>query len=208
MQGAECAQSAPYGLWVPYKAGFADNAGAAKPCVESDSLGEAGEAQQYEGTGEAGNKDVEVAKGRDAWAASDSDKGSGASRRMQGACHKHEHNGRAYSKACRKPHGIREELCKEDACKGRDHVPAKDVAGTGQGAVRGAEDQHCRGAEGTYDEGQAHRVSEVFVQKGNAAKGKRAAKPDLQKGNGVRGRKAGKDVSEKKCFCAQGHRPP
>ena len=144
----------------------------------------------------------------DAWAASDSDKGSGASRRMQGACHKHEHNGRAYGKACRKPHGIREELCKEDACKGRDHVPAKDVAGTGQRALRGTKDQHCRGPEGTYDEGQAHRASEVLVQKGNAAKGKGTAKPDLQEGNGVRGRKAWKDVSEKKCFRAQGHRPP
>lgn len=208
MQGAECAQSAPYGLWVPYKAGFADNAGAAKPCVESDSLGEAGEAQQYEGTGEAGNKDIKVAKGQDGRAASDSDKGSGASRRMQGACHKHEHNGRAYSKACRKPYGIREELCKEDACKGRDHVPAKDVAGAGQGALRSAEDQHCRGTEGPYDERQTHRASKILVQKGYAAKGKGAAKPDLQERNGVRGRKARKDVSEKKCFRAQGHRPP
>ena len=112
-----------------------------------------GDGQHEGGTGKAGDHSVPEAQLPYLLTARYGDKGRGPSRRVQGPAQHHNGDGCGHAKADG-PEG-RQPLRAGHTDQGRKKVPSQQIAWTGQGTVRGREQQDCRGSERPYQHGDA-----------------------------------------------------
>ena len=104
----------------------------------------------------------------------------GPAGRVQGFAQVHDGNGRGDGKGRRQPQRIRQEEAATDAGEGREHMPAHQIAGLGQRALRRTEGQHRRGPEGTDEQGKARIARGMTLQQGNDPDGQTAPQPGMQ----------------------------